>query len=187
MSKVIGFDLDGCLYDFYTPAYRELVDHHGVTLPFYEFWTTQGNLLVEFLGMDSSLSGEFWRNFLGVESLYSSSKALPEDVATLNKLSKSWIIFYLTNRPKNCELATLQWLRREGFPQINNLFVVQGSKRGLIKLLKPDYYLEDRVSNIKDLQDLTKIIVKKQFYNKEVCNREFLMIDRVPELLEIVK
>ena len=174
--SIVGMDLDGVLYDFITPAYRELQVYHGVTMPFQEFWLSGGGL-----------SKEFWNNFLGIESLYSASKALSEDIQTLNDLAKSNTIFYLTLRPKNCELATRQWLRREGFPQYNNLFFGQGSKREILERLKPNYYVEDRVEIIKDIKDLTTVIVKKQFYNRELWDKDFITVDSISELKEIIK
>jgi len=172
---VIGFDIDGCIYDFVTPAYKELTLYHGVTLPPIEFWKQTENLF----------SKEFWQSFLAIESLYSASKALSEDVETLNYLSKNNTIYYVTSRPKNCELVTYQWLRREGFPSYNNLFVVQNGKRPVLESIRMDYYVEDRQVHADSIRDLTTVIMKNTPWNTQAEN--YIRINSIPQLLEIIK
>jgi len=172
---VIGMDLDGVLYDFVTPAYRELVLHHSVTIPFIEFWREADNIFPP----------EFWKSFLAIECLYSASKALPEDVETLNYLAKNNSIYYVTSRPKNCELATYNWLRREGFPGYNNLFVVQNGKRPILEMIKMDYFIEDRPYHADSVRDLTTVIMKDTPWNQEA--KDYKRIKLVSELKEIIK
>jgi uncharacterized HAD superfamily protein len=166
----IAFDIDGVLYNFVDPAYEELVMYHGVTIAQEDFW----------MKADELFSKRFWDSFYSIEILYSKSKSIKSDVDTINKLSEIYNILYITNRPENCYLVTKNWLKREGFPTPENLFLTD-NKVKILKDFKPKFFVEDRPQE--DYSKYTQVILRRTPYNLSLWNK-YKSINSISELIK---
>jgi hypothetical protein len=172
----LGFDLDGVLYSWTEVVYRELVDHHGLTIPYDAFWTNQQK-------GDDPYSKVFWDNLVRIPTFCSALKADPIDVAILNVLASKYEIYYITSRPEDVRLATQNWLIREKFPTPRNL-ILGKSKVDAIKELNIKYYVEDLSKYVDVLKDLTTVIMKRQPWNEAYIHSP--KITSISELIGIL-
>lgn len=173
--KTIGLDLDGVVYDYHTVTYNHLVKERNLTLKPAEFW---GN-------GESIYSEKVWYNLLRIPILYEKAPINDDDLDVLNYLSRSFNLVYITNRPREVEFVTRWWMKENKIPQTSNLYFVTGSKVPLILKNQCEYFIDDRLSIVKELENYTNpILVRKDWHSKEELV-DILYIRSLKELLEI--
>ena len=174
VSKRIGFDLDGVLYPWQEVAYEERVFRFNEKQSYEDFWANfdkYSKNYIDFVLNDPTL----------VTRVIMSDKIKN----LLRTLSVDNELFYVTARHKSLTCATLWWARTSKLPYLHNFFMVDGSKKQVVKDLKLDYYIEDREVHVLDLQELTQVIVMRQPWNKHLWNK-FITIGSLEELISII-
>jgi 5'(3')-deoxyribonucleotidase len=154
MDKIF-VDLDGCVYNFLNAFWDELIWYHGYSEDQYcDYMNYPNKYILTPLG----------RQLLQVPIIYERIKALPEDIETLNQLSKLYEIWYVTSRPESCFLATKHWLTREHFPKGNIVFTQDKGK--LAEQEKPVFAVEDQIHHIEAMSPHTTVFVVHHNYNE---------------------
>jgi uncharacterized HAD superfamily protein len=169
--ETIGFDLDGVLYDIINPSYIELISFYDLKIPFNTFWKNHKNYYDE----------KFWENFFRIPILY--EKSFPEDgaVDTLYELSKKYNIVYITARPLDVKFVTQYWLKKNKFPNHENL-EFSNNKTVEVRQHNCKYFIEDNYEQekIDALSKITNVLLVNQIYNEHINN--VIKINSVNEL-----
>lgn len=105
---------------------------------------------------------DYFKNNLDV---FLDAKVLGISNLVISELAKYNKIVYITARPKESELVTRIWLKRNGFPKGELYF--SNDKPGIASKLGVDMAFEDAPHEIDNYRNNTKVevLVKKQPYN----------------------
>lgn len=154
----IGFDLDGVLYPWHLYFYLHVSKFSSkyFDLGYTSFWERIKDLETA----DSSLY-----DAVKIPWLYNKEKIDSTLKIMLDSLSESNELYYITARPKEAEDATKSWVVASELPQGENLYITNGCKDSVIRDLKLDYYVEDRLENYAKLKDLVRVILIKHPWN----------------------
>lgn len=180
MKKKLGLDLDGVVYPWHHEVYRYLCLEEKIKDISHEsFWRKLINREIIFDGI-------FIDNLIALEILYDSYIPSEEELETMKYLDNKYNIIYITSRNKKLSYVTKKWMRRYDYPNLDNTLFVGESKRDSVRTQICDYYVEDKVSNIKDLDSVTRVIVHKQTHNESIWGMypEVDSIIELPNLLE---
>ena len=160
MSNNIGFDLDGVLYSWHRAVHTELSVYWGLKEDWYEFWSITHATYKNDL---------FWDGLVRLKHLYTSQPPNKEDLEFVNNLSGTHTIYYITNRPKEVQDVTYNWLKKYKFPTPKNL-IVTPDKVAACNSLGIQTFIEDRTENIIKLIEagIHTIIVRQPYNEKDL-------------------
>jgi hypothetical protein len=178
--KRFGFDLDGVLYNWYRAVYDHVTYSGGDQKGFVEFWQDAID------GRDGR--GElYWKNLTETPIYYNILSPSKGVVDTLQTLSKSYDILYITHRPKLVERVTRNWLSTYNFPNPQEVYFTKHPKDVAVREFDCDLYIEDRGDILRsNLRYVTTLIAKRTYWNWKECE-ELPYVDEIPELVELLK
>lgn len=156
--KSLVVDLDGTIYNWHIPIYNKLVELDLVKDDYDTFWKD-----LWFKEPYQSKISELVND----PYYYTARPIEPKIVKALNKLSKEYKIYYVTQRPLHCEEATRKHLTENKLPQVENLTVLP-NKIDFINQLKPDYIIDDREGVLEKVECKTKFLVTQLWNLKAI-------------------
>lgn len=153
---VIGFDLDGVLYNWHDAVYTYFKIYESYRGSYNEFWKTYFHSLPK-------TKQDFITNII---DLY--YKISPQDgvLELLNSLSKKHDIFYITSRPIESERITEKYLKDFSFPFRQNL-VFSKEKDIAVRLHNVDIFFDDSISVVKSIDKSCASVLIKQPWNED--------------------
>lgn len=163
--KMIGFDLDGVLYNWHMAVY-EFLNNTGVeTGTFDEFWS----------GGHKVLNGESFEDYSSIKwhslcnnpILFDRPEHFTNEVGFLQTLTKEHDVMYITARNQDVERVTKRMLKKYDFPNPEEVIFAKDKTVPVI-LNGVDLFVEDQIGNCRALKDLTKVLVFEQPWNKEI-------------------
>jgi uncharacterized HAD superfamily protein len=100
---------------------------------------------------------------------------------TVNYLANKYNICYITARPREAKMVTIQWLRRYKFPNNENLYFSEDKTIDL-RTNNCTYFIEDHWKQevIDRLNKVTNVILVDRLYNKHITG-----VPRIKELKEL--
>lgn len=175
MRDSIGFDLDGVLYNWHEIVYEELVNFHGLSQGYDEFWHDQVQNKTKFNKL-------FFQNLARIPTFCTALKIKDSDLDLLNKLHKRYNIYYITNRPKEVEISTCNWITREKLPQYENL-IFTADKASKISELNIVAFTDDRLNNVENIRRVCKTFLYSHPWNEGYEADNVIRIYGLEELL----
>lgn len=171
-----GFDIDGVLYNYHEIAYRYAKNFLNIKDTYQKFWTE----------IDQNYSSLWIYNLLRHLPLYDKVNINFYDLTLLEYLSDIGDnIYYITSRPKSSVFVTNNWMMWNKLPQTYNL-IFSKNKKVPVSLYEIDYFIDDDIKYIKDLENYTNVIVKKKIWNKDVWDI-YPTINNLTEILDIIR
>ena len=169
---IIGFDLDGVLYDWHRPVYNYMWIYKGIKESYEEFWHN-------FLKYEEDL-----KYAVTLSDLYEKTMPSQETLTTLKKINEAGhTIHYISSRPDSAITVSEKYVNK-WYPQSMNLTITKnGEKQNYIRLYKLDIYVNDRIEENLKLKDTCKIILFKQPWNDVEERNQFTCIDSISEVL----
>lgn len=102
--------------------------------------------------------------------IFVEAKPIYQSIEKLNKIAKVNKIVYITARPKVAEEATVEWLKRNGYPKGEIFF--SKNKTGIASTMGVDLAIDDAPFEIESyIKAGIDVLVKEQPYNKKYSNR----------------
>jgi uncharacterized HAD superfamily protein len=150
----IAFDLDGVLYDFHAALYTELVSLHNLNQSFNEFWST-GWL---------KISEERFKNYVAMEHIYETLPPSKEVKEFMKEVNNKHTIYYITSRQESLKYITKKFLRKNEFPQRENLFF-NTDKSIVVRSYDIDMLIDDQAKYLEKCKPFCKCILVRQLYN----------------------
>ncbi len=167
-----GFDIDDTLINLREHAFHIYNKKLNTMASLEEFYALKRVEIHEPFGLSDEEGKEMWNRSLE-DIYYTDCPAFPDAVETLNRLvMEGHEIYYITSRPKEHGERTKEWMKRQGFPIMDDRFyygMQDDEKVGIIQSLQLDYYFDDKPAVLNTLSsDSLKVIVKDQSYNRDV-------------------
>ena len=156
MTKVLGLDLDGVLYQWHLAVYEYHRMYRGYEDDLSTFWSVHYK----------SLSEGDWEFLTNVDFFYSSIVPSPDCVNFLNNVKYRFELYYITSRPLFVKTTTEQYLKRYKFPFRDNL-IFTDDKVNTARRVQVDYFIEDLPKNAELLSKVCDVILIAQPYNHE--------------------
>ncbi len=175
ISEVLGFDLDGVLYDWHSLVYDLLKRDYNLDIDYYTFWSTEWRKS-NYQKIISGLVGDI--------TLYSRLFIRPSINNVLKELDKYYDLVYITQRPKSAALTTRLWLKKNDVPNYSNVYILE-NKCNAIRELGCAFYIEDRVELAHQIKLLTNVILVAQPWNEGLRNgfEVIFNLEELPDLL----
>jgi uncharacterized HAD superfamily protein len=161
--KIIGFDLDGVLYPWQQAAYDWCIRNGYYKEDdwdtFWEVWLP-------------SQSKIFNDNLVKTPTLYHTMYPTKKQVEFLQRLGRSHMIYYVTQRPPETEAVTINFLKAVKYPQIENL-IYCSDKVPVVIQYGIELFVDDRHFNANAVAQVCKSLLMNQSYNlhKEIDPR----------------
>ena len=177
--KLIGFDLDGVLYNWHMAVY-EYLNNTGVETGTYdEFWSG-GHKVLDGKPFEDYNSVK-WYNLCNNTILFDRPEMVNiAGVSFLKELTKDHDVIYITARNQDVENVTKRMLKKYEFPNPTEVVFAKDKAIPVI-LYGIDVYVEDQPNNILSLKDLTKVLIFKQVWNQHLWS-EFDTITNLEEV-----
>lgn len=172
MTKVLGLDLDGVLYNWHTAVYDYVKLYRNYQGSYTKFWSDDYK----------NLSDEMWKFLTTIDIFYSSQAPTDDCVRFLNDVSSNFEIFYITSRPDYVKLTTEQYLRKYNFPFQENL-IFTSNKVNEARRYCVDFFVEDMPANIDSLSKVTNVILMAQPWNKDIQDK-YLTVRSINQILQ---
>ena len=173
MNKIIGIDVDGVLADFNTSFKDIQVEVSGKDL-FGSNWTPRDirtwNWPTDQYGYSKAEYKAAWDIVKGSEFFWEELSPLEGAVDFLKGLSRlknNDAYYFVTQRVGiNPKRQTEEWLMNNGYLDIPTV-LISGKKAEACKALDITHYIDDKVENCKEVQDLgtTKVYMITQGWN----------------------
>jgi uncharacterized HAD superfamily protein len=160
MSKSIGLDLDGCLYNWPNAVYEYYQVYRDYSKSLTDFWTHE----------ITKISKAGWDFLTNVDIFYSSQLPTEDCINFLNNIKYRFDIYYVTSRPELVKLTTEQYLRRYKFPFRDNL-IFTDNKVNEVRRLGLSYCVDDMPHHVEALAKVTNIIMIAQPWNKYLWDK----------------
>jgi uncharacterized HAD superfamily protein len=173
---LIGFDIDGIIYNYHQALYDEMVAMFGLTDDYDTFWTKTM----------PSYSKFKQDNLTSIEHIYANMPPSKEIIDTVKYFAKKFgEVFYVTARPESCRFVTYNSMKNWGFPCLENLYIVGKQKDQQVKKLHLDIFVEDRDKHALELKDICKVYLVKKPWNVSI-QEQFSCIDSIMDLRSIL-
>lgn len=178
---VLGFDIDGVLYDWHMPVYRYMVNNMQETRDYDQFW-------IEVATNKKAENKMLWRNIVLDLTLYNKTAVSKEIIKMVNDLSKKYEIVYITHRDEQwTRFTTWMWLKSCGFPNYDNLEMSGRPKEKSIEMYKCKYFVDDRDYVLESIKDVTKAIGIKHPQNRHIRDIGIPFLDNILDLPKLLK
>lgn len=152
----LGLDLDGVLYPFIPAVETYCRVNHGFSGSSDDF-SRNSKKYFEQYKLDWLIeSPDLYYKFIPSSNLMS----------LLNRLSKKYILYYMTARPLSVLRITESYLREHKFPQNYNLLFCK-DKATYARLLQVNYFVEDNPENAESLSKTCLSFLMNQPYNEK--------------------
>jgi hypothetical protein len=156
MGKVVGFDLDGVLYQWHESVYEYFQCFKGYEGTFSDFWTVY----------IPSLSKDEQTYIVSLPFLYENKIPLESTLELLEFCNKNTDgIYYITFRPLDLERVTQRYIRKY-FPQPENLFIT-GDKVTMSRYLGITHFIDDRDYYVRDISGIADSYLMAKPWNRE--------------------
>jgi len=178
VSKIYGFDIDGCHTDFVGP-FSEALRRAGFEMPEREEITSYyWHECVDGISKD-----EFWVEFnkFTEERGYENLPLLPEAKSVIDRVvAAGHELHFITNRPIDAYEQTIKAFESYGFPT-ENLHFAEGAKSPMINELDIDVFVEDSPSTILDIMKNTcaDVYCMDQPYNRHIDEYNLVGLVRI--------
>jgi uncharacterized HAD superfamily protein len=172
-KRLLGLDLDGVLY----PWQEQMLQHLQL---YYNYTGTMRDL---FCGKDGFFNSHnvMWRhNMTRLEPIYNTRPPSKEQMQTVHNLSEQFELVYITNRPEDVRMSTERYLRVYDYPDRESLIMCD-DKVTEVRMISPDFYVEDRGDIATKLKEFTHVILYAQEWNEEYQNN-FSLVHNLGEL-----
>ena len=181
IKRKLGFDIDGVLYPWHEVVLEDLI-HTG--------YVPRGTPVEHlFPNIMRGWSQGFQHALIKRPIHYSKLRLRPEALIVLEEIRSrdAWEIFYITSRPQNLSDTTRAWARSQRLPDMENIYVTNGSKRAIIQLLGIEVFVDDMIHNVEELHDICAVILLTRPWNKDYHKDNHVRIDSLHELLPLLK
>jgi len=178
----LGFDMDGVLYPWHEMVVEDMIVKGHVPKG-----TTVGGFFNYPEGIMHRFSIDMQQSLVKNAIYYIRPFLRDNAKQILDHLQIEWEIFYLTSRPHEVESATKAWIRRMGLPNKENVYVLNGGKRDMAKLLGLDIFVEDRITHVDELHDICPVILVTRPWNKDYNIQNHVRIDHLHELIPLLE
>ncbi len=176
--KMIGFDLDGVLYNWHMAVY-EFLNNTGVETGTYnEFWT-EGHHMFDGTPYKGYRSIK-WHNLCTNTILFDRPEHFTKSVPFLQELAKNCDLIYITARVPEVERVTKRTLKKYEFPNPTEV-IFASDKTVPVILNNVEIFVEDQVGNALELKTLCKVLIMNQVWNTEI-HSEFDVINALQEI-----
>lgn len=167
-----GFDVDDTLINLREYAFHYYKEQLGQEVPVDVFHALDRVEIHEAFGMNDEEGKEMWNKSLDY-IYYTDCPAYPGAVEALQQLAAGGHeIYYITARSANHGEDTKTWLKKQGFPVVDDHFycgMKDEKKVEIIEELELDYYFDDKPEVVETLvHDRLKVFVKDQSYNRHL-------------------
>lgn len=167
-----GFDIDDTLINLRGHAisvYNQKLNQNVGEDTFRQMKTLK---IHEAFGLTTEEGNAMWVNSME-EIYFSDCPAYEGALELLQELhEEGHEIFYITSRPKKYCQQTRTWMKKHGFPVVDEHFycgMQDFEKINIITSLQLDYYFDDKPAVLETMNNIsTKIFVKDQPYNQKV-------------------
>ena len=175
--SIIGFDLDGVLYDWHGVIYQWMEDNYsGFDVPYAKFWT-------EWINKEEYKK---LATFLVKTPIFVTKIIMSEPMREmLWGLAETNEIFYITARPQEIQHGTTWWIKTSRVPNPENLIFAKDKLPHIIEN-EIDYFIEDMTKHALALQKHTRIILVAKPWNI-LIQEEFPTMHSVLELPDLLE
>lgn len=167
-----GFDIDDTLIKLREHAFHLYNQklNKKLGLEYYNALTTVK--IHSSFGLTAEQGAKMWQDSME-EIYFTNCPAYDDAIQTLQDLvNAGHEVYYITSRPKHYCKQTLEWMKAQDFPIVNERFfcgMADHEKIDIIQSLNLDFYVDDKPAVLETLAEVgTKVIVKDQSYNKHV-------------------
>ncbi len=173
---VLGFDLDGVLYDWHSPVYEYVVQYMGETRDYDQFW-------IDAATNKKAENKMLWRNLTKDLTLYNKVQVSKHIVKMVNDLSEKYEIVYITHRDRQWTgFTTWWWLKSNGFPNYDNLEMSGRPKAKSIEMYNCKYFVDDRDYVLESIKDVTQAIGVRHPQNRHIRDIGIPFLDDILDL-----
>lgn len=153
---IISFDIDGVLTDSFTWAvYTDYVIHGKTSKSYEDFWL-DSNKDYGFLEQD---------NWMKTDIYYSHKNIYYKDREVILKIKElGHTIYYITSRPIEVELATMNWFKRNKLPFTKNI-IFNKDKRLVLDSIGADLHIEDMKHHVDQTRLACHTLIRDCIYN----------------------
>lgn len=156
MEIVLGLDLDGVLYDFHSALYTYCQYEMNYAGSYDEFWM------------------DYIQNLSKSRQDYLMSLPIPYESTLPTKSTKDFLdfakeraqIYYITSRPKEVEVVTERFLRKNDFPFLDNLIFAE-DKSLPCRLYSITHFLDDGPRHLEATYQITNAYLMAKIWNRE--------------------
>jgi uncharacterized HAD superfamily protein len=170
----IGLDIDGVIYPWHWSLYRHFVENKGFEGTQREFWSYLW-----------TLPREVQDYYVRLPILYNDTTPTDDVLQYVPKLAELGTLYYITARPEEAINATLKFFNLHDFPFKENI-IFTNDKPSYVRLLKIDYFLDDRDKHVDELKGLTNVYLFKAVHNWECRDRYEPVINSIKEYYELI-
>ena len=145
MVRNIGIDLDGVIYPWHDMAHSWMQAQGDIPqdLSCYDL----------FFDPYKHKTEDYWKNVARIPFIYERTGINESTLATLRELDVLYDIHYITSRPKEAELVTKRWMKRNNLPRRDYLIFAK-DKVTLARTLNLKYMVEDSPKHIEALNNI---------------------------------
>lgn len=198
-QKVIGFDVDGVLANFFDAYERVIIEVSGEDRFGEDRYPNQlpqsWNWPQESFGYSSEVINEVWRKIKNDAEFWWMLDPLPgvDDFLTSFSIlaeAKGWELYFITDRPGiDAQAQTADWLWRYGVDQ-NHVIISRKGKGAVCSALSIDYYIDDKPENIVDVWEKspeTELFLLDYPYNQDgQGNAVFTRVHSLNQFLGVI-
>lgn len=170
----VGIDIDGPLYDWHYCIYRYFQEFRSFAGTQREFWD-----------YFRTLDNDTQSYYVSLPHLYLNMEMRPEVKKSVELLSGTAEIYYITARDESLKSVTRKFFDKSEMPFKENLIFSQ-SKVEYVRLLGLSYFLDDMPKHVKNLQGITEPYLLAVPHNYDQRDG-FNIVYSVKEFVEIVR
>jgi uncharacterized HAD superfamily protein len=173
MKGKLGFDLDGVLYNWTEVVFEEFKNHGIIPqqTDYDTFWEEDWKLYEP---------GHFFQNLVLDPTTYYRCAMDTRTKEILHELGENYTLFFITHRPVSAEIITRRWLKDAGL--FNDNLYITTNKLKIIRELLLDYYVEDRIKIVEELEKFITTFIKTTPWNKNATFKRAIRINNLEEL-----
>ncbi|MFS0674824.1 5' nucleotidase, NT5C type [Ornithinibacillus sp. 179-J 7C1 HS] len=184
-----GFDIDDTLINLREHAFHIYKKKLNKNIPLEEFHALNRVEIHEPFGLSDEEGSNMWNSSLE-DIYYTDCPPYKGAVEVLNKLVQlGHEIFYITARPKNHGERTKDWMKKQGFPVIDDHFfygMQDHEKIHIIKDLQLNYYVDDKPDILDTLtNEPIELYLRDQPYNQDVTFNRILDWEEFMEKIKL--
>ena len=167
-----GFDIDDTLINLRQHAFDLYNKKLQKNIPLESFYALKTVEIHEPFGLNATEGKQLWDS-LREEIYFTNCPPFPKAVESLRELvNLGHEIYYITARKKQFAEKTKDWMKKIGFPIIDDRFycgMEDCEKVSIIQRLELDYYFDDKPAVLETLTDYSTILyVKDHPYNQQL-------------------
>ena len=171
----IGLDIDGVVYNWHWSMYRHFIENKGFEGTQREFW--------DYIW---TLPKDVQQYYVRLPFLYNDTTPTADVLEYVPKLAELGEIYYISARPEEAETTTRKFFNSYNFPFKENV-IFTDDKPSYVRLLKIDFFLDDRPKHVDELKGLTNVYLFKAVHNWRERDMYEPIINSIKEYYELIR